>query len=420
MRVAAGRTLVNALGLLLIVASGCATRSAYEPAPPEEVGFLDRAVSRTERGVTVTVAVPSPEEARELFGFKADRKGVQAVWVEVENRSDQVYWFMSHALDPEYFSPLEVAWMGRSRYTRDARGAMEEYLYSNAMPAVIRAGETASGYAFVNQTLGARPVFIELAGEHQDVLTFEFLVRIPGLSTDYLQVDFDALYDGFEDLDREQLREWLERQPATVTNQKETKLGDPLNLVVVGTREAVFPPFARAGWHVTETMSASSVWKTMTSSVFRRRYLYSPVSPLYVWNRPQDIALQKARATVDERNHLRLWLAPVTCDGELVWLGQISRDIGVRFTFQSPTISTHKIDPDVDETRNGLLQELVYAQGVEAFAFVAGVGAAPIDAPRGNLTGDPYFTDGLRLVLFMSEDRVDFEELDFVEWEMPP
>jgi hypothetical protein len=420
MRFAAAGARIAIVILVFVGVSGCATRGAYEPATAAEVGFLERVQTETQGGVTVTVAVPSPEEARELLGFKADRKGVQAVWIQVENRSDKVYWFMSYALDPEYFSPLEVAWMGRSKYTKSARAAMEEYLHSNAMPAVIRAGETTSGYAFVNQTLGARPVFIELAGEHQDVLTFEFLVRIPGLSTDYLQVDFDTLYDGYEDMDREKLRGWLERQPATVTNQKETKLGDPLNLVVVGTREAIFPPFARAGWHVTETTSASSVWKTITSSVFRRRYLYSPISALYVWARPQDIALQKARATVDERNHLRLWLAPVTCDGELVWLGQISRDIGVRFTFQSPTISTHKIDPDVDETRSGLLQELVYAQGVKGFAFVAGVGAAPIDVPRGNLTGDPYFTDGLRLVLFMSEERVAIDELEFLEWEMPP
>jgi len=57
---------------------------------------------------------------------------------------------------------------------------------------------------------------------------------------------------------------------------------------------------------------------------------------------------------------------------------------------------------------------------VAAFGFVGGVGAAPIDAPRGNLTGDPYFTDGLRIVLFLSEERVAIDRLDFIEWEVPP
>lgn len=420
MRAPERRTRSAGIAVALAVLAGCATRSAYLPATVEQVGFTARRLTAGEDGVTVSVAVPSPEELTELVGFKAGRKGIQAVWIEVANGSDHDYWFLPHALDPEYYSPLEVAWMGRSRYTRSARRVMEKHLFTSAMPARVPAGETASGYAFVNQTLGSRLVVVELLGEHQELLSFEFLVPVAGLSTDYRQVDFDALYDSFEDLDREGLRRWLEQQPATVTNQKRTGLGDPLNIVVVGTAAAVWPPFARAGWHVTETMSVSSTWKTVKSSLFRRRYLYSPISPLYVWDRPQDIALQKARATVDERNHLRLWLAPVTCNGENVWFGQISRDIGVRFTTKSPTISTHKIDPDVDETRGCLIQELVYAQGVAAFAFVNGVGAAPIGAPRGNLTGDPYFTDGLRAVLFMTEDRISIDRVRFIEWEIPP
>jgi len=51
---------------------------------------------------------------------------------------------------------------------------------------------------------------------------------------------------------------------------------------------------------------------------------------------------------------------------------------------------------------------------------VKGVGAAPISEPRGNLTGDPYFTDGLRAVLWVSSDPVDLEDVEFLEWEMPP
>jgi len=420
MRAAAHRARLIVLAVALIALGGCATQAAYRPSTAADVGFLSRALTESEGDVKVTVAVPSPEEAERLLGFKAGKKGIQAVWIEVTNASAQDYWFMDHALDPEYYSPLEVAWMGRKSYTKDARYEMQKYLYENAMPALVPAGRTVSGYTFVNQTLGARRVVVELVGEQQGLLTFEFLVRIPGLSTDYKQVDFDTLYDSFEDLDLEGLRHWLEEQPATVTNQKKTKLGDPLNIVVIGEREAIWPAFSRAGWHVTETMGASSTWKTIKSSVFGKRYLYSPVSALYVWDRPQDIALQKPRATVDERNHLRLWLAPVTCNGEPVMLGQISRDIGVRFTTKSPTISTHKIDPDVDETRGYLLQDLAYAQGLAAFAFAKGVGAAPIDAPRGNLTDDPYFTDGLRVVLFMTKERIPIDRVDFIEWETPP
>ena len=129
------------------------------------------------------------------------------------------------------------------------------------------------------------------------------------------------------------------------------------------------------------------------------------------------MALQKARETIHERNHLRLWLSPMRCEGKPVWVGQISRDIGVRFT--SRTIMTHKIDPDVDETRDFIIQDLWYSQGLAKFGYAKGVGAASISAPQSNLTGDPYFTDGLRAVLWVSSDPIGFEDLEFVEWEIP-
>jgi hypothetical protein len=137
-----------------------------------------------------------------------------------------------------------------------------------------------------------------------------------------------------------------------------------------------------------------------------------------VYGRRQDAALQKVRESIHERNHLRLWLSPMRFEGKPVWVGQISRDIGVKFT--TKTILTHKIDPDVDETRDFLIQDLWYAQGLAKFALVKGVGAAPISMPRATLTGDPYFTDGLRAVLWVSSEPVDLEDIEFVEWEKPP
>jgi len=33
--------------------------------------------------------------------------------------------------------------------------------------------------------------------------------------------------------------------------------------------------------------------------------------------------------------------------------------------------------------------------------------------------GDPYVTDGLRLVLFLGEPRRTFDQIQFLEWERP-
>jgi hypothetical protein len=48
---------------------------------------------------------------------------------------------------------------------------------------------------------------------------------------------------------------------------------------------------------------------------------------------------------------MRLWLTNMRYHDKPVWVGQISRDIGIRLTLHSPTFTTHKIDPDVDEAR---------------------------------------------------------------------
>ena len=86
---------------------------------------------------------------------------------------------------------------------------------------------------------------------------------------------------------------------------------------------------------------------------------------------------------------------------------------------KSSTISTHIIDPDVDETREFLVQDLWYSQGLKKFGFVRGVGAASYSEPRGNLTGDPYFTDGLRVVLWVSSTPIDIADIETKEWVTP-
>ena len=139
---------------------------------------------------------------------------------------------------------------------------------------------------------------------------------------------------------------------------------------------------------------------------------------LYVFDRHQDIAVQKARSDVNLRNHMRLWLAPVKLNGSPVWVGQISHDIGVRLT--SKTITTHKIDPQVDETRWYLMQDMFYSQSLARYAFVKGVGVSHPDNPRVNYTGDPYWTDGLRLVMWLSAEPVSYNQVEAVRWDTLP
>jgi len=213
------------------------------------------------------------------------------------------------------------------------------------------------------------------------------------------------------------LRTWLAELPCCVFGGDKETPGDPLNLVVIGNRGMLLLGFTSRGWDVTETMHGGAIWGTIISSLFGARYRTSPVSALYLFGREQDFALQKARSTVDERNHLRLWLAPVRYKGMFVFVGQISRDIGVRLS--SKTFVTHKIDPAVDEARTYLGLELFASERVAAYGYVRGVGRATLDEPRYNYTNDPYYTDGRRLVLIMGDKWTDILDIERLDW-LPP
>jgi hypothetical protein len=406
--------------IIILTAYGCAS---YAPRPIEDVPFLERSQTQENDNLRVTAAVPSAIETRQIFSVDLYGDGIQPVWLEIENNDKKPVWFLPVGLDSRYFTPLEAAYLNHFRFSLAARRKnlkMDRYFFERGKDEYIGPGNTRSGFVFTNLDEGTKEFNVDLVTEDRAVKTFTFFISVPGLRADHHKIDFEALYSADEIVfyDEDGLRKALESLPCCTTNKNGTEQGDPLNLVVIGDEKDMFHAFIRAGWDETETIHTVSAWKTGVSFLFGGRYRYSPVSPLYVYGRSQDVALQKARETIHERNHLRLWLSPLRLEGKPVWVGQISRDIGVRFTWK--TIVTHKIDSDVDETRDFLIQDLWYSQALEKFAFAKGVGAAPMSEPRGNLTGDPYFTDGYRVVLWVSSQPIDFKGVEFVKWEIPP
>jgi hypothetical protein len=376
--------------LILTVAvalAGCATPyRAPDPAkiPELETAALQRRAQTVQDGnVRVSVAALSAAESRELFGLPLGEDGIQPVWIKIENGDRHDYFFSPLTVDPDYYAPFELAWKYRGHTSvldlNELGLAFSRHQFSLWVPA----GETGSGFVFTRADQGAKAVLVDLLSD-RGMKHFDFVVEAPGLRADYLQVDWDNLYAQTErrEVDAVALRDLLESLPCCALGGDKKRPGDPLNLVVIATGSEILVPFVRRGWDLTETIHGSSVWRTIRSFLFGSQYRTSPVSPLYVFGRPQHVALQKARQTVDERNHLRLWLTPNDLRGQQVWIGQISRDIGIRFT--SRTLVTHKIDPDVDETRDYLLQDLMGSQYVARIGYLGGVGAADVTAPRFN------------------------------------
>ena len=413
-----GRRLIGQIFTTIFIIVVCGCTIYQKPRPIHDVPFMERSQSKVDGEVRVTVAVLSAEESRQLFGVNLAGQDIQPVWVRVQNADSDAYWLMSAGLDPDYFSPLEAAYAFHGTIGSSVNKKIDDHFRVMNFRNPIAPGTSVSGFIFANRDEGTKVVDIDLIG-HGKVKFFTFFVPIPGIKADYHEVDFDNLYTAEEivNLDEKELRTELENLPCCATNEDGTENGDPLNLVLIGSHEDISSAFVRRGWLPAEQTYSTAVWKTIKSFLFGSRYRYSPVSPLYFSKRPQDFAGQKPRHTVHERNHLRVWLSPMRYQGKSVWIGQISRDIGVRFTFKAWPPVTHKIDPDIDEAMYALMEDLIYSQQLAKTGWVKGVGAATRSKPRHNLTGDPYFTAGLRAVLMFDRRPYSFSEIQRFDWE---
>ena len=56
---------------------------------------MARAVSQEKGKVRVTVAVPTAEEGAQLFGVPVAAKGIQPVWLRLENHDTVPYWLLA-------------------------------------------------------------------------------------------------------------------------------------------------------------------------------------------------------------------------------------------------------------------------------------------------------------------------------------
>jgi len=429
----------------------------YLPVPTCD-SFMPRAQTQEQPRAVVTVAVLTGREGREFFGVDMARQGIQPVFLRIVNRSPESLRLQMVSIDPNYFTPLEAAGVNHFSIVRRlsafgaigwvflpllalvplklitawlSNGRMDDFFREHGFRlGPIASGETAEGFVFTTLDLGTKAVHVRLttlgtlrqtiaaiaapaaahafgASETAPAATdFFFTLPVPGIAADYLDRDFASIRPAasVEPCTVDTIVSRLESMPSATMNAAQSRRGDPVNLVLIGEFESLLSGFA-ARWDESETITLATCWKTVRAFLWGSNYRYSPVSPLHLFGRDQDIALQRTRHSINERLHLRLWLTPLAFEDKPVWVGQVSRDIGVRFTTKAWNLTTHRIDPNVDESRDYVIEDLMLTGRVEAAGYVGGVVACPRAAPHRNLTGDPYYTDGKRAVILLAAQR---------------
>lgn len=402
-----------------LLLSACATNTEYNPAADQNLPMrLGRIQSMEQDDVRVEVSIPTDDEASRYFGVPLAKFGIQPIWIQIVNGGDVDYWLLPNAIDPDYYSADEAAMLSGDDLPADLRDEHTELFRNQALPFYSASGSTIEGYVYATHARGGRLVDVRMKGKSHSV-RMRFAVLLPTEGFDYEYSELRQRYaqlDNLPDVDMEQMRERLRDLPCCTTTADGMGSGDPLNIVLIGSGETIISALNTSGWDFTEAISIDSIRQMIGAAIAESAFPMAPVSSLYAFGRKQDIAFQRGRSTIQRRNHMRLWLAPFRSEGKAVWVGQVSRDIGVKMTSKSPTLTTHVIDPVVDESREYLLDSLMHTDTVVRFAFVKGVGESSHDNPSLNLTDDTYFTDGLRLVIWISEEPVPPEESIDLDW----
>lgn len=379
----------------IVLLSGCGGKS-WQYEDPGALDFRSRAETQADGPVRVSAAVLGTDETRRIFGIDLYGKGIQPVWLSIENSGDRQARYALVSTDPFYFPPFEVAYTNRRGYSDEARADMERHFDRLAMPRYVDPGETREGFVFTHADRGAKGFNVDVfsAGEGYQ---FMFVLRVPGFVPDYADIDFNTIYDEdeFAVYPGDGLQEAIRTLPCCGADAQGNETSGAVNVVLVGVGRDLLKALLRSRWVETSADEAADR------------------QAVYLFGRQQDAVFQYESFDGDSVYELRLWLAPILHGQDRVWVGQVRHFFGFRRAIG-------RFDPDVDNARNFMLQNLMYGQALEKLAWVAGEQVLPVESFWANLVRESFFTDGHRVVMWLSPEPYSTLDITTFDWDGAP
>ena len=380
--------------LLSLVPGACATWQ--QPGEFDMSVLRTRAETEAVKGVKLSAAVLSSAESQMMFGADVNNTGVQPVWIEIENSTNQVLWLLRSGTDPDLFSPLEVAWSFHKSFAGKTNASLDAHFDAMSFQNPIAPGTTQSGILFTNPHRKTRLLVIDIIGQGE-IFPFTLFPRVPDDETDEaatianLHQRIQAATEDYQDADSFRAR--LEQFPCCATSADGNRAGDPVNVILVGELDDIATALVRRGFR----MSPLAFDNTQR-----------------LFSRPPDVVVRKVGQSGAPANWLRIWVAPLRYQNQPVFLLQAGRPLGWRHAISDD--QQQILNPKVDEVRNLLIQDVLYSGGVEKLAFVGGVGATEPGMSRSSLGDASYQTDGLRAVVFIATRPLSLSDVELLDW----
>ena len=175
--------------------------------------------------------------------------------------------------------------------------------------------------------------------------------------------------------------------------------GDRVNFIIIGPEAQMKAALKAAGWVIVDRTQKEAVISGLLASLSKDAYVTLPMSELVLYGRPQDFGFAQADPlqVVASRHHFRLWKAPFDLDGQTVWIGAGTHDVGFDRDQRNNGI-THKIDPDTDGERDYIRDSLIQTGLTTKTTYMTPVN--PVTSAR-TATGGQFTSDGRTLIVYL-------------------
>jgi hypothetical protein len=196
-------------------------------------------------------------------------------------------------------------------------------------------------------------------------------------------------------------QEMLDKIPTRVVDAQGTP-GDRTNFLVIGTEEQVKEALQRAGWVIVDRTKQDAVVSALLATLTKEAYLKMPMSELLVFDRVQDYGYAKGEAikVVAERHHFRLWKAPFDVEGQTLWIGAGTHDVGFDKDQRNNGV-THRIDSNTDLEREYIGKNFQETGAVAQLSYLTP--SNPVTKAN-TAHGQEFTSDGRTLIIHLRPD----------------
>jgi len=187
----------------------------------------------------------------------------------------------------------------------------------------------------------------------------------------------------------EALEQLVGELPSRVMTEKDVN-ADLINIVFLGSADAVTQAFRVAGWDNADPVSKHAAMKSFYALLNKSGYAQQPMMTFYMNGKPQDMNWQKSLNSYDRRDHLRIWKWESKGSNEPVWISSSTHDTQAVLALKHLGF-VHHIAPAIDDERSTIIRDLDFAGCVSSVNYVP---RPDVPTATRNANGDAMHTDG--------------------------